>query len=90
MRKQLGMGWGKGRPRMIKTIIPADELAYALALQQRWVDEHPDEGSALEHHMREHRRVRTQDIDTLKAENTELRKRMAKADLREGPRGDAS
>jgi len=76
---------------MIKTIIAGDELTYALARQQRWVDDHVTE-SALRRHLREHRRLRTQITDTLKTENADLRERlrMAKADLRGVPRGDAS
>ena len=36
------MGWGKGRPRVIKTILAGDELAAALERQQRWVEAHGD------------------------------------------------
>lgn len=79
---------------MIKTIIQGDDVAEALARQQRWVDAHPeqrpdvDAPARLQHDefLRTHKRAVAFEIETLKAEHAALtervRLRMAKAALR--------
>jgi hypothetical protein len=61
---------------MIKTIIPSEQLPYALEKHQRWVDEHAD----LEA-LQAHRRAHLEELESLQAEHAELarRWRLAKA-----------
>jgi hypothetical protein len=76
--RQAGLGWGKGRPRVIKTIVRGDALTRALARQQDWVDYH-EAREALQ----DHKAFRAEETAALQAENRTLRRRlrMAKADL---------
>jgi hypothetical protein len=86
MPRSYGFGWGKGRPRVIKTIIRDDALTRALAKQQAFVDaQTPRETFEAQRTLLLHRRARAFELDTLKREHAALEKtrafrlRMAKA-----------
>lgn len=70
--RQIGLGWGKGRPHLIKTIIRDDALSRALERQRRWAKAHGVEDAAPV--------VDPRTIVRLAVERTRLR--MAKAPLR--------
>ncbi len=59
---------------MIKTIITAEQLPAALEKHQRWVDEHADREA-----LQAHRAAHVRELDTLQAENRDLRRRIRTA-----------